>query len=128
MKVSRKIKWILALLAAISALAAFTAIVDYQRAKSDKRPRFSFQTAYYLDGGTSKYVGLGYSIKFNQRRSHRRDADGSQYSEVLYGPDYRHWILPLQHQNVRTVVTQTAGPDINQAQQNEEADAGNADE
>lgn len=122
MKAPRKLKCAFFLLAVIVAFVIFSTVVDYSRAKSDKHPMFSFPTAAFLDGGTKEYVGLGYNIKFNHKRSFRIGDDGFHYDEILFGPEFRHWFLPMKHHNVRTIVWHKGLPDSgNQGTQQAEA-------
>lgn len=42
-------------------------IVDYNRVKKQKNPIFCIETATFLDGGTTEYIGVGYKvIDFNK--------------------------------------------------------------
>ena len=75
------------IIAAVSVIALWIAvgIVDYGRVHSFERPIFSFCTEPMQDGGSGKYVGLGYSF----------DIEGNFVTEAghLGVTSYRGYIL-----------------------------------
>ena len=55
-------KIIIALICSVAVLWLTIAVVDYARVNSFKMPIFCVGTRTYDDGGSGKYVGLGYSF------------------------------------------------------------------
>ncbi|QST02114.1 hypothetical protein IMZ31_21935 (plasmid) [Pontibacillus sp. ALD_SL1] len=47
--------------------------IDMERARNDKAPVFVVQTALYKDGGTKKYIGIGYTVTHYKQMEGRRD-------------------------------------------------------
>ena len=83
MKTYQKIIIIVLLLIALG-IAFF--IVDYTHIKSDIKPIFVIQSDSIKDGGTTKYVGIGYKvIRYNVS-----DADSD---ETKYDYEMRPWFV-----------------------------------
>lgn len=83
-----KNKFIL-VIAIILMVALMCFLVDFQRAKNGKGPIFCIRYSILKDGGTKKYIGLGYKvIKYNKLNGYNKVHIGTlflKYDDELGG-------------------------------------------
>lgn len=76
-------------IAIILMVALMCFLVDFQRAKNGKGPIFCIRYSILKDGGTKKYIGLGYKvIKYNKLNGYNKVHIGTlflKYDDELGG-------------------------------------------
>jgi len=101
MKYLKRIKKRTVIIGAIVVLLFALPVIDYNAGKYLGRPIFCVPVVRYTDGGSVKYLGLGYTILQEGGFKVVRMEDGTPVMGNYVGPVLSHWLLPVTIQNVR---------------------------